>query len=150
ERILAHNKRADASEQHFTVVGLQSVLVAMRATANVVPGYSGVRLDARDRLEQFRAWVAHAVLESVGARAEGDDLHVGDLHAATAVGSAGRRSAQGATDSNAAARRSTSASAKRWPTIWSPTGRFCEVQPHGTLIAGTPFTLNGYVNGNQL
>jgi hypothetical protein len=48
----------------------------------------------------------------------------------------GRLWAQGASASNAADARSTSASAKRGAVICKPTGRPSRVQPQGTLAAG--------------
>ena len=56
----------------------------------------------------------------------------------TCVAVGGRRSAQGAICSKAAAARSTSASAWRPPTICMPIGRPAAVKPAGTEIAGKP------------
>ena len=55
--------------------------------------------------------------------------------------SGGILSAQGAAVSNAAAARSTAASWRRRPTIWSPTGSPLRVNPHGTEIAGRPVSV---------
>ena len=50
-------------------------------------------------------------------------------------------SAHGAAASNAAAARSTAASCRRRPTIWSPTGRPLRVKPQGTEMTGSPVTV---------
>ena len=55
----------------------------------------------------------------------------------------GIRCAQGRAASNAAAARRTIASAKRPPTICSPTGRPSAATPQGTVMAGWPVRLNG-------
>ena len=57
--------------------------------------------------------------------------------------SGGRCSAHGQAASNAAAAPSTARSARRRPTICRPTGRPAAVNPHGTVAAGCPVTLNG-------
>jgi hypothetical protein len=49
--------------------------------------------------------------------------------------------AQGAAASKAAAARSTIASCRRRPTIWSLTGRPLLVKPHGTEMTGRPVTV---------
>jgi hypothetical protein len=56
---------------------------------------------------------------------------------------AGRLSAQGLADSNAAAARSTPSSSERLPTICRPTGSPESVNPQGTLAAGLPLMLKG-------
>src|SRR5207253_5866454 len=51
---------------------------------------------------------------------------------------AGGVGAQGWPAVKAAAARSTWASPRQGPAIWSPTGRPSRVNPQGTVIAGTP------------
>ena len=80
ERVLADQQRADAAEQHGAIVRRQSLLVAMRAAAEVVPFRALVGHDPGQRLHQLGARVWPAVLEAVGVRSEGDDLDIGDLH----------------------------------------------------------------------
>src|SRR5881396_872099 len=65
------------------------------------------------------------------------------LHAASPSGNL-----HGCARSNAAAARSTSPSAPRRPMICSPTGSPSTV-PQGTVAAGWPLTLNGYVSAVQ-
>jgi len=65
------------------------------------------------------------------------------------IGSGGRRSAHGAAASNAAAARSTLASSRQRPTIWSPTGSPSRVKPQGTEMAGRPTTVNAYVRSTH-
>src|SRR5260370_42636169 len=59
--------------------------------------------------------------------------------------SGGRLSAHGRACSKAAAARRTVASAKRRPTIWSPTGSRSRVNPHGTeaLPSDVPWISEG-------
>src|SRR2546429_2174606 len=61
----------------------------------------------------------------------------------------GRRWAHGWASSNAAAARSTSASACQRPAIWRPTGRPSAVKPQGTFAAGYPVKLKGYMKGTR-
>jgi DNA-binding transcriptional LysR family regulator len=62
--------------------------------------------------------------------------------ATTSASTGGRRCAHGRAASKAAAARSTIASWRRRPTIWSPTGRPSLVKPAGTEIAGSPISEN--------
>jgi hypothetical protein len=57
------------------------------------------------------------------------------------VTTGGILSAQGAAASKAAAARSTIASCRRRPTIWSPTGSPLFVKPHGTEMTGSAVTV---------
>ena len=61
----------------------------------------------------------------------------------------GLASCQGHICSNAAEARSTPASSKRRPTIWSPTGKPDLVNPHGMDAAGLPVRLKGNVKASH-
>ena len=59
----------------------------------------------------------------------------------------GRASAQGRASSNAADAAITVLSSPKRPTTCSPIGSPSDERPHGTLAAGWPIMLIGYVNG---
>ena len=63
--------------------------------------------------------------------------------------SGGRCPAHGWRASKHADALSTSTSRCQRPTIWSPTGSFSRVNPHGAFAAGYPVRLKGYMNGTR-
>src|SRR5207302_7086042 len=57
--------------------------------------------------------------------------------------------AHGWASSNAAAARSTSASACQRPAVWRPTGRPSAANPQGPFAAGSAVNLKGYMKGTR-
>jgi hypothetical protein len=111
--------------------------VAQHVAGTAAAGVRGLPARVNPRGDKGRAVTRREERGPRGAMTE-NRLHVISAHAVT---TGGILSAQGAAASKAAAARSTIASCRRRPTIWSPTGRPLLVKPHGTEMTGRLVTV---------